>query len=153
MLGQLAVNSGRVYSKMDCPLDISDVIRILNQHQMKTVDAEKQRVTRPTSAVGKSVFANHQGSLDPKKQFWWGYLGGCIILGFKVWSYANTLAPNASCPNASFKTCLLCVLGFAFPIVSGFISRVCDPNHPLIAVFEGTSVPVLFLLIAKDFPF
>jgi len=47
---------------------------------------------------------------------------------------------------------LLSGVWLAFPFFSGFIGRICDPHHRLIAVFEGASAPALFFLIAKDFP-
>ncbi len=90
--------------------------------------------------------------VTPKEQFWWGFVGGCLILGFRLWNYANALPPDAPWPNANFRTCLLSGVWLAFPFFSGFIGRICDPHHRLIAVFEGASAPALFFLIAKDFP-
>lgn len=91
-------------------------------------------------------------ALTPKQQFWWGFLGGCLVLAFRVWTYANGLASNAPCPDLNFRTCLLGAVWIAFPFMSGLLSRVCEPHHPLIAVFEGVSAPALFSFIASDFP-
>src|SRR5664279_3115974 len=82
--------------------------------------------------------------LNPKHQFWWGFFGGCMVLAFRLLDYANTLPPEAPWPSAGFRTCILCALWLAFPFIFGLISRVCDPHHPLIAVFEGASAPALF---------
>jgi hypothetical protein len=75
-----------------------------------------------------------------------------MIVGFRAWIYANSLSPDAPWPNLSFKTCLLCGLWVGLPLVSGLTSRICDPHHRFIAVFEGASAPALFFTIAKDFP-
>jgi hypothetical protein len=91
--------------------------------------------------------------LQPKEQFWWGFFGGCMVLAFRLWAYANSLTPDAPWPNPCFRTFLLCGVWFAFPIVAGLLSRVCDPHHRLIAVFEGASAPALFFFIASHSPF
>src|SRR6266516_601752 len=101
------------------------------------------------SANGQPV----QGSspLTTKQQFWLGCVGGGLVVLFRLWSFANALSPDAPWPGLTFRNCLLCFLWLLFPLVSGFISRVCDPRHPLIAVFEGASAPALFFAIAKAF--
>jgi hypothetical protein len=92
------------------------------------------------------------GLLSSKQQFWWGFAGGCLVLLFRLWVYANALAPDNAWPNASFRTCLLFAVWGAFPFASGLVSRICDPHHRFIAVFEGASGPALFFMVAKDFP-
>ena len=74
------------------------------------------------------------------------------MLLFRLWVYANALAPDNAWPNASFRTCLLFAVWGAFPFASGLVSRVCDPHHRFIAVFDGASGPALFFMVAKDFP-
>jgi hypothetical protein len=92
------------------------------------------------------------GRLNAVCQFWWGFFGGFMVFAFRVWIYANALAPDTPWPNACFRTCLLCGVWFAFPFISGLVGRVCDPHYRLLAVFEGASAPALFLAIARDFP-
>jgi hypothetical protein len=96
--------------------------------------------------------ASADSPLNAKQQFCWGFFGGCMVLGFRIWIYAKTLPPDAPWPNFGFRTCLFCGLWLGFPFVSGLVSRVCDPHHRLIAVFDGVSAPVLFFVMAKDFP-
>jgi len=79
------------------------------------------------------------GTLDPKRQFWWGFFGGALMVMFKTWAL-------------NFKTRLLCGLWVLFPVVSGFVSRMCEPHHPLIAVYEGASAPVIFFVMARSMP-
>jgi hypothetical protein len=90
--------------------------------------------------------------LDARQQFRWGALGGCIIVFYRLWFYANKFPADAPWPHPSFKTCLLCGLWVALPLLSGLVSRACDPHHRLIAVFDGASAPALFIAMAKDFP-
>jgi hypothetical protein len=92
-------------------------------------------------------------SLNPAKQVWWGFLGGCLVLGFRLWIYANALSAESAWPSVTFRTLLLFLLWCAFPFVSGLISRALDPHHRLHAIFEGASAPALFFAIAKDLPF
>src|SRR6266550_8061394 len=81
------------------------------------------------------------GPLNSNQKFWWGFLGGCIVVLFRLWFYAGELTPDAPWPHFGFRTLLLCGLRFVFPFVSGFVSRACEPHHRLIAVFEGASAP------------
>jgi len=91
------------------------------------------------------------GRLNANCQFWWGFFGGWIVVLGRLWFYASSLTPDAPWPSIGFRTCLLCVFSLAFPIVSGLVSRVCEPHHRLIAVFEGAAAPALFIEIARDF--
>ena len=75
-----------------------------------------------------------------------------MIIAFRMLRYANALTPDEPWPSSSFKTCLVCGLWVLFPFVSGFVSRVCEPHHRLIAVFEGASAPALFLVMSEHFP-
>jgi len=84
-------------------------------------------------------------------QFLWGLFGGCIMAGYRVYAYAIKLTDDSPWPRLTFKKCLLLGWWGFFPIASGFLSVVCDPHSPLMAVFEGASAPALFLLLAKDF--
>lgn len=84
-------------------------------------------------------------------QFSWGLFGGCIMVGYRVYAFAIKLTDDSPWPRLTFKKCLLLGWWVGFPIVSGFLSMVCDPHSPLMAVFEGASAPALFLLLAKDF--
>jgi len=107
-----------------------------------------------TKRNGKKSFRNGNSKpLTANNQFWWGVVGGGVIIVFRLLTFANSLPLDAPWPDPTFRTCLLSVLWLVFPFVSGFISRVCDPHHPLIAVFEGASAPALFFAIAKDFHF
>lgn len=102
------------------------------------------------------ILASRKGNTSPvtaKQRFWWGVLGGAIVIVFRLLTFANSLPMDAPWPDPTFRNCLLCLLWLIFPFVSGVISRVCDPHHPLIAVFEGASAPALFFAIAKDFHF
>jgi hypothetical protein len=74
------------------------------------------------------------------------------VLLFRLWLYANSLAPNDAWPTPNYRLCLLCAVWGAFPFASGLVSRICDPHHPFLAVFEGASGPALFLMVARDFP-
>jgi hypothetical protein len=96
-------------------------------------------------------FNNYVPGLSSKAQFWWGFFGGWIIVAFRLYLYASVLPINAPWPNLCFKTCVQCGFWLLFPVISGFLSRVCEPHHRLIAVFEGASAPALFLFLAKDF--
>ena len=100
----------------------------------------------------KVTRASFQVSLDPRQQFWWGFFGGCMVLAFRAWNYANRLTPEAPWPNPCFRTCLLGVLWFVLPFVSGATSRVFDPQSRLHAAIEGAIAPTLFWLIAQHFP-
>jgi hypothetical protein len=88
--------------------------------------------------------------LTSNQQFWWGALGGFIIVAFKLWFYTQTLTPDAPWPRVTFRTFLLTAFSVLFPLAAGFLSRACNPAYPLMAVFEGASTPALFLLLAKD---
>jgi hypothetical protein len=90
--------------------------------------------------------------VNANQQFWWGLLGGCTVALWRLWFYASDLTPDAPWPHASFRTCLFCFLWFALPFVSGLLSRVCEPRHRLMAVFEGATAPALFIAVARDFP-
>src|SRR5437764_11154350 len=46
------------------------------------------------------------GRLTPREQFWWGLFGGCLILGFRAWSYSRSLPFEAPWPSASFRMCV-----------------------------------------------
>jgi len=84
-------------------------------------------------------------------QFLWGLFGGCIMVGYRVYTFAIKLTDDSPWPRLTFKKCLLFAWWAGFPITSGFLSMVCEPHSPLMAVFEGASAPALFLLLAKDF--
>jgi len=90
--------------------------------------------------------------LSPKEQFWWGFLGGCLVLGFRLYIFTSTLTDATPWPSVGFRTVLLCVLSLAFPIASGFLSLALGPHYRLAAVFEGASVPALFFWAAEHFP-
>jgi hypothetical protein len=70
-------------------------------------------------------------------QFWWGFFGGFIVVAYRLYAYVTRLADNAPWPHLKFKTCLLLGWWLVFPVCSGFLSIVCEPHAPLIAVFEG----------------
>jgi hypothetical protein len=97
-------------------------------------------------------YSIHSQPLGPKQQFWWGFFGGCMVLLFRVWTFANASAPDIPYPNPCFRTILLCALWLAFPFVSGLVSRLFEPHSRLHAVIEGAAAPALILAIAKDFP-
>jgi len=84
-------------------------------------------------------------------QFFWGFFGGCILVGYRLYAYAIKLTDDTPWPRCTFKSFLLLGWWGFFLIVSGFVSVVCEPHSPLMAVFEGVSTPALFLLVAKDF--
>jgi hypothetical protein len=89
--------------------------------------------------------------LTAQQQFWWGFFGGCMIITFRLWFYALSLLPG-TVPDISFRNCLVVGLSVAFPIISGFVSSICEPHSRLLAVYEGAAGPALFLFMAKDFP-
>jgi hypothetical protein len=92
-----------------------------------------------------------EGSMTTWEMFWFGCLGGCFIVAFKLWFYVNNLPPGAPWPRWTFKTAACAGLALAFPIAAGFLSMVCEPHQKLIAVFEGASAPTLFLVLADHF--
>ena len=101
----------------------------------------------------RSVQPKHApNSLTPRQQFWWGTLGGLVILFLKALDYAKSLPLDAPWPTWGFKSCLLGIVWIAFPFVSGSLSRMKDPHHRLIAAFEGASVSALFIVLAHDIP-
>jgi len=75
-----------------------------------------------------------------------------LMVMFKTWAYADGLSSFSFGPPLNFKTRLLCGLWVLFPVVSGFVSRMCEPHHPLIAVYEGASAPVIFFVMARSMP-
>jgi hypothetical protein len=83
--------------------------------------------------------------------FWFGSVGGCFIVAFKLWFYVNNLPSTAPWPRWTFKTAVCLTLAMVFPMAAGFLSLVCEPHQKLIAVFEGASAPALFLLLAEHF--
>ena len=93
---------------------------------------------------------NFHSGLNPKQQFWWGFFGGVMVVSFRLYLHANSLSENSPWPNPSFKMCIQCGFWLLFPLISGLLSRVCEPHHKLIAVFEGASAPALFMFIVKD---
>jgi len=124
------------------------------QHREASQRNEKQSVKLSSAKNGKHLplFRARQRiwRLNGRQQFLWGFFGGWIVVLGRLWFYASSLTPDASWPSIGFKTCLLCGLWLAFPVLSGLVSRVCDPHHRLIAVFEGASAPALFIEIARD---
>jgi hypothetical protein len=103
--------------------------------------------------VGAGCWQAHaEPPLTPRQQYWWGALGGLVILVYRLWFFAKNLPPDAPWPNPTFRIFLVCGLWVVLPFISGFISRICHPHHRLIAVFEGASAPALFIAMAKDFP-
>jgi len=92
-----------------------------------------------------------EAGLTPKEQFWWGLFGGCMIVAFKAFFYASALSEYTPWPCFCFKHFILCAVWFTLPLTSGLVSRVCEPHHSLIAVFEGASAPMFFMVIAQHF--
>jgi hypothetical protein len=90
--------------------------------------------------------------LTPREQFYWGMLGGGLILVFRLWMSAKTLPVDFPWPNATCKMCLLCGVWLAFPVISGLVSRALEPHSRLHALVEGAAAPALFMAVAKDFP-
>ena len=50
--------------------------------------------------------------LNSREQFWWGVVGGAIIVFYRVYAFANFLPDGSPVPNVCFKTCLQCGSGF-----------------------------------------
>ena len=82
-----------------------------------------------------------------------GLFGGVIIVIFHFYIYASGLSVGTAWPTACFKNVLLGGFWMLFPLISGLLSRICEPHHRLIAVYEGASAPALFLVMAHAFPF
>jgi hypothetical protein len=104
-------------------------------------------VEQPKKMTGEGIF----GGLTPKAQFWYGLVGGWFIILYHIHAYANSLTAISPFPPLCFKSCLQCLFWLCLPTLSGLLSRICEPHHRLVAVFEGASLPTLFLFIAKDF--
>jgi hypothetical protein len=118
---------------------------------LRMVDVE--RMSGQSSFGGSSrTRARAESRLAPSQQFWWGFLGGLLVLGFRTWVYVKSLPAGGPSPPADFRTCALCCLAIAFPFASGLVSRALGPHHRLNALFEGASAPAMFFLAARDFP-
>jgi hypothetical protein len=95
--------------------------------------------------------ASLQVSLNPRRQFWWGFFGGALIPFFQAGMFAHGWASGAAGPGAAFPTCLVCVVWIALPFASGGLTRALNPQTRLHAIFEGITAPAVFVLLAQHF--
>jgi len=109
----------------------------------------KGGLTWPATSSPADIEVQHQ--LTAREQFWWGFFGGCLLLGFRVWTLVANLPKTARRPHFNFRNTLIVFLGICFVIASGLMSQILDPHYPLMAVFEGASGLTIFLLLSKEF--
>jgi hypothetical protein len=88
--------------------------------------------------------------LSPWQRFGWGFLGGLIIVVFRLLAYAHGLPEDVRWGLLlAPKHLLVAGCWCAFPFFSGWLSFACEAHHRFIALYEGASLPALFLVIAK----
>jgi hypothetical protein len=96
---------------------------------------------------------SHVTPINPKCQFWWGFFGGAMLMFFRGVVYVMSLPADSPWPTLNFRTCMVFIFAIVVPIISGLMSRLCEPHNRFLAAFEGASAPAIFLLMAKDLPF
>ncbi len=88
--------------------------------------------------------------LNKAQQFMWGAFGGVFVIFAKFGLFVSHLDDTSAPPHWNFKLWMLLIWWFGGIAVSGIVSMACESHNRFIAVYEGMSLPALFLAIAHE---